>query len=610
MRMQEIIHQFTEGSGSRWIKLVLVLFTMVGLAVWYDAAAFKNLATIEGMDAAQVARNLSEGRGYTTDFIRPLSLHLLRRHLPPGEAPLKDNHPDLANAPLYPALLALAMKVFPMQPPDLAKVKSFSVYQPDLWIAIFNQILFLLAVWMVWRLARRLFDEPVAWVTAAVFAGSELCWRFSTSGLSTMLLMVLMLALAGALARLEPETREGATRSAGWLLGMAALAGSLAALAGLTRYSFGWIIVPVALFLGALPTPKRVGLVLAAVAAFVVVMAPWIVRNYSVSGTALGTAGYAVLQETPVFPGLELERTLNPDFSLLEGGQFWHKLLVGVREILEKELPRLGGSWVTAFFLVGLLVPFRNPTLGRLRGFTLGCLALLMVVQALGKTGLSKESPEINSENLIVVLAPLVFMFGVSLFFSLLDQFGVKLPSFRLFSISAFAVVAGAPLLFSLFMPLRSALSFPPYYPPYIQEKSRWVEKGDLIMADFPWAVAWYGQRPSVWLSLKHREEPGLKFKNDFFAFGDIGRPIRALYFSQRTTKAVETGTLEAWIHRAERTEWEPYVGDWENFILVGVYLSREVPSGFPLKQVPFGMFPELFLTESERSDGKRIQAP
>ena len=129
-------------------------------------------------------------------------------------------------------------------------------------------------------------------------------------------------------------------------------------------------------------------------------------------------------------------------------------------------------------------------------------------------------------------------------------------------------------------------------------------------MADFPWAVAWYGQRPSVWLSLKHREEPGLKFKNDFFAFGDIGRPIRALYFSQRTTKAVETGTLEAWIHRAERTEWEPYVGDWENFILVGVYLSREVPSGFPLKQVPFGMFPELFLTESERSDGKRIQAP
>ena len=208
MRMQEIIHQFTEGSGSRLIKMVLVLFSMVGLAVWYDAAAFKNLATIEGMDAAQVARNLSEGRGYTTDFIRPLSLHLLRRHLPPGEAPLKENHPDLANAPLYPALLAMAMKVFPMQPPDLAKVKSFSVYQPDLWITIFNQIFFLLAVWMVWRLARRLFDEPVAWVTAAVFAGSELCWRFSTSGLSTMLLMVLMLTLVETLARLEPETRE------------------------------------------------------------------------------------------------------------------------------------------------------------------------------------------------------------------------------------------------------------------------------------------------------------------------------------------------------------------------------------------------------------------
>ena len=56
----------------------------MGLAVWHDVVAFKNLATIEGLDAAQVARNLSEGWGYTTDFIRPLSLHLLQQHLPPA----------------------------------------------------------------------------------------------------------------------------------------------------------------------------------------------------------------------------------------------------------------------------------------------------------------------------------------------------------------------------------------------------------------------------------------------------------------------------------------------------------------------------------------------
>ena len=60
MPLQEWIHKFTEGSGNRFLQLVLVLFAMVGLTVWYDAAQFKNLSSIEGMDAAQVARNVAE----------------------------------------------------------------------------------------------------------------------------------------------------------------------------------------------------------------------------------------------------------------------------------------------------------------------------------------------------------------------------------------------------------------------------------------------------------------------------------------------------------------------------------------------------------------------
>jgi hypothetical protein len=42
--------------------------------------AFKNLSTIEGMDAAQVGRNFAEGKGFTTEFIRPFSMYLVRKH--------------------------------------------------------------------------------------------------------------------------------------------------------------------------------------------------------------------------------------------------------------------------------------------------------------------------------------------------------------------------------------------------------------------------------------------------------------------------------------------------------------------------------------------------
>jgi len=587
----------------------MVFFGMVGLAVWYDAAAFKNLSTIEGMDAAQLGRNLAEGKGFCTEFIRPFSMHLLKQHR--GEGALQEErHPDLANAPLYPLLLAGVLKVMPFRHPKLAEAKSFDVYRPDLWIAGFNQLLFFLAVWLVFRLARRLFDEPVAWVSAGVFAGAELFWRFSVSGTSTMLLVVLFVSLLDVLSRLETAGRDGVTRGIGRLAALAALAGVLMGLAGLTRYSFAWVIVPVALFVTSAPLPRRGVMVTSCLLGFAALLGSWIARNFLVSGTPFGTAGYAVLEETDLFPGFELARTLNPDFSLMNGAILRQKLWAGLREILEKQLPRLGGSWVTAFFLVGLLVPFRGPMLRRLRLFVLGSLLTLMLVQALGRTGLSGDSAEVNSENLLAVLAPAIFMFGVSLFFMLLEQFGTAMRGFRPLAIAVFVALAVAQLLFSLFLPVRSALVYPPYYPPSIQERAGSLGENDLVMSDFPWAVAWYGHRPSVWLSLRHRDEPNLKYRNDFETVYRAGRPIHALYISQRTMKAVESSVLQPWLKRGAADAWDLYAPDWESFVLLGVYLYQEVPTGFPLRKAPFAPVPELFLTDSERNTRKTIKAP
>jgi hypothetical protein len=608
MPLQDLIHKLTAGSGARALTAAIVFFGMVGLAVWYDLAGFKNLSTIEGMDASQLGRNIAEGRGFTTQFVRPFSIYLLKKHRSDGNAWPGERHPDLANAPLYPLLLAGVLKIMPFSYPDLSEAKQFSVYVPDLWIAGFNQLLFFVAVWMVFRLARRLFEEAVAWVSAGVFAGTELFWRFSVSGQSTMLLVVIVLALVEVLSRIEPETREGATRTGGWVLRMAALAGALAALAGLTRYSFGWIIVPVVTFLATLPTPRRPMLLASCLAAFAVLLGPWVARNYVVSGTPFGTSGYALFETTSVFPGFELERSISPDFSLIAGGDLWRKLLSGLREIWEKELPRLGGSWVSAFFLVGLLVPFRSLTLARLRTFAVVSLLVMTAVQALGRTGLTTDTVEVNSENQLVVLAPMVFLFGVGLFFVLLERFGLKAASIRLFAMGAFAVLASVPLFFSLVVPVNSALAYPPYYPPYLQEKANQVGEEDLIMSDFPWAVAWYGRRPSVWLSLKYREEVSPKYRNDFYAVYKQGRPIRALYLSARTLKTIETQSLAPWLRGVGSENWEEAVSDWDAFVLLGAYLKHEVPTGFPLKRAPFGLLPELFLADSERKPGKPIK--
>ena len=100
--LQELIHSFEEGAGARAMKWVGFLAAFVGLAIAYDLRAYKNFANPDAMDAAQVARNLSEGRGFTTQFIRPASLYFVDQKT--GAASLTNAHPDLANAPAYPEI--------------------------------------------------------------------------------------------------------------------------------------------------------------------------------------------------------------------------------------------------------------------------------------------------------------------------------------------------------------------------------------------------------------------------------------------------------------------------------------------------------------------------
>ena len=91
---------------------------------------------------------------------------------------------------------------------------------------------------------------------------------------------------------------------------------------------------------------------------------------------------------------------MNANFSEVNSTDFWHKLVTNGREIVQNDLPRLGGSWLSAFFLVGLLVPFRNPRLNRLRWFLLFCLGLMILVQALSRTGKTVDKGTIAQLNM------------------------------------------------------------------------------------------------------------------------------------------------------------------------------------------------------------------
>ncbi len=361
----------------------------------------------------------------------------------------------------------------------------------------------------------------------------------------------------------------------------------------LTRYAFGWLILPVGIWISLYGGRNRSKLMLAAAGAFCVLVGPWIVRNYVVSGTPFGTAGYAVYQGTSLFPGDQLPRTLVPSFSGLSTQDFGRKFWINAREIVANEIPRLGGSWVIGLFMVGLLLPFRNLTRVRIRYWLLFCFVTLFVVEAFGRTGLEADSPLISSDNLLVLLAPLIFVYGVSLFFTLIEPLTVAEPGGRWPVWTLFGVLACAPFLVSFLAPRASPVAYPPYYPPWTMAKCGLVDRQALVMADIPWAVAWYGNRQSVWLTLKHRGQLDDKASNDFYAVNRL-KAVTALYLTAKTLKTVETSAIWQWANNVEPAR------DWVSFAL-GTYLKGEVPDGFPLRVAPEGLGPEIFLTDSER---------
>ena len=596
MTLQDIIHYIEVGAGKRFLRFLVPIVVVLGLAFRYDIRAWTNLSTPDAMDAAQVARNIATGKGYNTQFIRPLSIYLVQAKNQgkspsgsseePDYARLKTAHPDLANPPVYPLVLAGLMKIAPFQyavnltSGFWASNGMFARYQPDFFITVFNQLIFVIILIVSYFLAKRLFDTSIASLASVLVLCSGLLWRFSASGLSTMLLMLIFLVLFCCVFKIEELAREeepDSMRIACWSVG----AGILTGLGALTTYSFGWLIVAVAVFLVLFSGRTKwlnAGLCFAA---FAIALSPWIARNIAVSGTPFGTAGYAIFDGMSLSP-VPLDRSLHPNLLAVSPVLYWHKFATNVVPVIEDNLLTIGGTWPSVLFFSGLLLAFNRPGPKRMRYFLLMCLVVLIVVQAMGRTWLSDLSPEINSENLLVLTAPLVIIFGTAFFFILLDQMTFQARELRYLVMSVFVLISALPLLSMLWFK-TSPVSYPPYFPPDIERTARWMKPNELIMSDVPWAVAWYGNRQCVWLTDN---------QDSFFEINDYIKPVNALYLTMRTMDTpLVTGCF-----RAGKNSWG-------NFVLSAL-AKDQIPSAFPLHHAPSGsaaVESGMFLTDLDR---------
>ena len=525
--VQTFVHALEQGRLAFLIRIFLGSAVVLAVALILLGWKFRGFAEPVAMDQAQVAREIARGHGWSTKFLRPLAVGQIDKNL--GALPKEgESFPDTYNAPLPPLVNALAVKV---AGDKMEFGKGEFIAPAERMIVALSMLFFLAAVGVEYLLLRRLFDARLAFWASALTVVSDLCWQYTLSGLPQMLMLLLFNAALYALVRaveinkaievltgeafsstggsgvtLEEAQQAGARtpRAVFWL----AVTGVLFGLLALSHALTGWLFLGALVFV-AVTFRRRGPVALVMLLAFLVVCAPWIIRNYRVSGSAFGVARYALYDglggSTAFHLRSSAESLVVENVPLLN---FRNKLQTGVVAGVDGLASGLGNFVALGFFLC-LLHVFRRPEVNSLRW---GVLTMwLFAVLGMAVVGNGGDAlPAVHANQLQVLFLPVMLGFGLAfvlVLFSRREGGGGLVARVVLFT--ALFLVSALPLIFTL-LPRNQPPVQLSYLQPAINVLNKWTEEREIIASDMPWGVAWYADRKSVWLPAKFKDLLGM----------------------------------------------------------------------------------------------------
>lgn len=488
------------------IKRSLLALLVCVLVLTAFVAKFDFLSDVNAIDYAQIARNLAEGKGFSTSVATPLALAI--RSGDAGSA-------DLSRPPLHVAMLALGMRLW--GPHD----KTVAL------ISIIFLLLTLAATFVIGRLA---FGDEVAVYSVAITAVSTGLLAQALTGLETPLLALLFTLLFGLLLL---HSRSEGPHSLLW----PALTGLILGLCYLVRFEC-LAILPALLLFWALATPaRRFPAILVALAVFAAVALPWVVRtNLLVDGVPASTHSYELLTQTVSHPSQTLVRQFldvppSPfSFIVAHPLQMLRKFNDGLRSAYAG-VPQLLNPYVFIFFILAFFV----GSLRRRCGLGHWCLAVSVILMTLGMCLYS------NVFRLLLAFSPIVTLVATAAFTAYANACALRrqdaeLPHavdrFRTVALVAWVLVLAYPMADYLFgnSPTRQAAM--------IGAVRAVGGTGSLIATDMPWHVAWYGKRNTLLLPQSPRQLEALQ---------QAGVRPDAIYLSPNLMAMPPAERMEGW---------------------------------------------------------------
>lgn len=532
--IQKAVHTLETGAVALWIRRSLLLVGAVVLAV-YQLYHFRGLVTAPAMDQAQIARHIASFQGWRTNFIRPRAIGQLSAH---GKNVARNIQFDTYEAPLPPLVEAVALRLikshWKMSPSDL-------VYAGDKVIAAEAVVLFLFSIVVLFLVARRLFDQRLAFLACGLVLLCDLLWQYSLSGLPQMLMLLIFNATLYALVR-AIQARHAGQPATRWLAAAGAGFGLLALSHALTLWMFFGALVFIAFYFR-----SRVRSALIVLGVVAVMYAPWLLRNFILTGNPAGVAAYAVLD------GVRHSEAAHMRMLVSDGSAgvaaFRDKIIANFFNETSGLFGDLGWSVVALMFFVSLLHQFKSRDAAALRWMILAMWGGALIGMAL--YGVTREDG-VAANELQVLFVPIMSCFGLAWLLVQWNRFGFPELA-RLGFIVALYFVCALPLVLNLpyFAPAaRPQIRWPPYVPPYIAVLNDWMKPNEAVASDMPAAIAWYADRRSVWLpdTIQHFTE-----LNDC---GVLGGPVNGLYLTPVSGSQNKLGD----IIKGEYKDWSPLI--------------------------------------------------
>lgn len=441
--------------------------------VMFYKQTFIGLTDRHAMDVAQVARNVATGKGFTTHLIRPFNVALI------NDQDVRNR--ELNSAPVFPYAVAAVFKL--RSPSD----------QGVAWVSILFGFLTIASTYFLGKL---LFNWRVGLLAAAALGTSAPVLKAATSGtewtMAGFFFALMLLAIV-----LHHRSTLGQSRLAGWVY--AAACAVLLALLYMTNHILLLLVIPLAVYFAVTGERGKQHLIVFAVVALLAV-APWAYRNVTCAhGSVLGANAWDIMAHTTAFPGDVLYRSTDAAnlsilralfFPLERFSAFAAKLMTGTSDVLQGMIAVLGLA-IVPFALVSMLYKFRIQSANAVRGLVYGAGVVLVISFAL----FSVDS------RAVILLAPVIAVFGSAYFFLLLD-------AKKLHPVYARTVIA-VVVLITCWPALSSAIWKSDFAAQSKLLASSTMLKDSfsgVMYTDVPWAIAWRTSGLGVWLPCKDED--------------------------------------------------------------------------------------------------------